>query len=315
MNEDNIPKTQIEAIRYFADPANCHSFISALRWADGVVKCSHCGSDKVGKFSGKRLVSNCKSCKKQFTIKTGTIFEDSALGLDKWLPAVWMIVNAKNGISSCELHRSLGVTQKTAWFMSHRIRLAIHEGSFNKMTGMVEADETFIGGKARFMHFDKKDGIKTGGNHMTAVMGLLERGTRDKASRVKVGVLKTRKKSELQGNVRKYVLKDSNVLTDALSSYDGLSADYVHEVIDHAKSYVNGHVHTNGLENFWALLKRSIKGTHVHVADFHLFRYLDEQAYKYNERKTEDSDRFVSALAGVVNRRITYKQLIGRDAE
>lgn len=311
MNE--IPKTQIEAIRHFSTPENCHNFMVKMRWSDGIVKCSHCGSDKVGKFSGKRFVSNCKNCKKQFTIKTGTIFEDSPLGLDKWLPAFWMVVNAKNGVSSCELARSLGVTQKTAWFMSHRIRLAIHEGIVKKMSGTVEADETFIGAKARNMHKSekKKKGIQTGGVSMTAVMGLLERGSREKASRVKVGVLKTRKRAELQGKVRKYVLEGSNVMTDSLRSYNGLSADYVHEVIDHAKAYVDGNVHTNGLENFWTLLKRSIKGTYVHCADFHLFRYLDEQAFRFNERKMEDSGRFVSALAGVVNRRITYKTLTG----
>ena len=281
------------------------------RWK-GKVRCPRCDSSKVGRFCGKRMVSNCKACKKQFTVKVGTVFEDSPLPLTKWLPAFWMIVNAKNGISSYEISRSLGVTQKTAWFMSHRIRLAIHAGSFDKMTGHVESDETFIGGKSRFKHKEKK-AKHTSWMAMTPVQGLLERHGPN-GSRVILKVLKGTRRRELQRNVREYVIKGSNVYTDALRSYIGLREDYAHKVIDHAECYAKGAVHTNGLENFWSLLKRSIKGTYVHVAPFHLFRYLDEQAYRFNERKEEDGTRFTKALASISGRRLTYAGLTGKTA-
>jgi transposase-like protein len=284
------------------------------------VECPRCGSKNIGALVESRRIWNCKGCKKQFSAKVGTIFEDSPLSLTKWLPATWLIVNAKNGISSCELHRALGVTQKTAWFMLHRIRLAMQEGSFDKFSGRVEADETFIGAKARNMHFKKRQervGTKTGGWHMTAVQGILERGTEEKASRVKLKVVPHVKRRELSGNVREYVLAGATLCTDALPSYKGLEEDYDHQVVDHATRYVNGHVHTNGLENFWSLLKRALKGTYVNVEPFHLFRYLDEQAYRYNERKHEDGDRgrFIDIVRSVVGKRLTYNKLIDLDGK
>jgi hypothetical protein len=268
-----------------------------------------------------RRVWNCKGCKKQFTIKVGTIFEDSPLGLDKWLPAVWMIVNDKNGISSCELHRGLGVTQKTAWFMLHRIRLAIQQGSMVSIGGegkRVEVDETYIGGLSRFMHKDRRDKtIKRPGQHdKTAVQGLLERNAKG-CSKVVAKVIPNARAVVVQGNIRKYVLKGTEVITDSLCAYKRLdqSGDYSHEVIDHAVAYVRGHVHTNGLENFWSLLKRAIKGTYVSVEPFHLFRYLDEQSFRYNERKNEDGDRgrFLAAIGGIFGKGLRYAKLIGKD--
>jgi transposase-like protein len=269
MNAIKFPETLQEAVIQFASLDACHDFMVAMRWPNGVT-CPRCHSKEVGKLSLPRRVWNCKGCKKQFTVKVGSLFEDSAIPLTKWLPAVWLIVNAKNGISSCELARHLDVTQRTAWFMSHRIRKALHNGSFEKMRGGIEADETFIGAKARNMHkAERALKVKgTGPIAMTPVMGLLERSERAKCSRVKLAVLKTRKKSELQSHVRQYVLKGSTVHTDALPSYNGLSDEYTHNVVDHAVEYVRGNVHTNGLENFWSLLKRTIKGTHVHVAPF-----------------------------------------------
>lgn len=308
----NQPETQLEAIVYFSDPLVCHEFMVKTRW-QGEVKCPRCGSSEVGVFSGKRMVSNCKSCKKQFTVKVGTIFEDSPLPLTKWLPAVWMICNAKNGVSSCELGRSIGVTQKTAWFMLHRIRKAMQDGSFDRMGGQVESDETFIGGKSRFMHKARKK-QHSGWKGMTPVQGLLERTAGSKASRVKLKVLKTTRSHEVQGNVREYVLKGSELHTDALRSYIGMNQDYVHQVIDHAICYAKGHVHTNGLENFWCLLKRTIKGTYVTVQPFHLFRYLDEQAFRFNERKDTDAGRFATALSGVFGRKVTFAALTGKEA-
>lgn len=314
--QDDMPETLHEAIRFFSQGDNALRIMVAKRWPNGVV-CPHCQTSNV-LFMVKASKWQCRDCRKQFTIKTGTIFEDSPIKLDKWLSALWLITNAKNGISSCELHRSLGVTQKTAWFMLHRIRLAMQSGTFEKMSGNVEVDETFIGGKARNMHKGQRKAKGTGPVAMTPVMGLLERTTERRASQVRLHVVETTRKPELQGHVRNYVLKGSEIHTDALKSYSGLCDEYTHNVIDHAVSYVNGNVHTNGLENFWSLLKRTVKGTYVSVEPFHLFRYLDEQSFRFNERKqdgkekTWDLQRFQLVLGGVFGKRVTYKKLTGK---
>src|SRR5947208_7096542 len=323
-NFDHIPETLTGAIRYFGDAEKCHDFMVAMRWSNEV-SCPNCGSKDIGKLvvvtknrKGEALkvprrVWNCKNCRKQFTVKVGTIFEDSPLGLEKWLPATWLIVNAKNGISSCELARDLGVTQKTAWFMLHRIRLAMQNGSLGKFSGRVEADETYIGAKARYMHKDKRTGVGHAGIKKTAVQGILERTTPDKHSRVVLTVVPNTRRPELCGNVREHVQKGSMVCTDALMSYDDLERDYDRRVIDHAISYAQGHVHTNGLENFWSLLKRALRGTYVNVEPFHLFRYLDEQAFRFNERKDDDQGRFIKALGGVVGKTLKYAKLIAAE--
>ena len=323
-NFDHIPETLTGAIRYFGDAGKCHEFLTAMRWPDKI-SCPHCGSENIGKLVLPRRVWNCKSCRKQFTVKVGTIFEDSPLGLDKWLPATWLIVNAKNGTSSCELARSLGVTQKTAWFMLHRIRLAMQEGSIVKMKGRIEADESFIGGLARNMHRGKREKMKslsTGGKRRargavgkTAVMGLLERNAPEKHSRVRVKVVETVRRHDLETQVREHVEKGSEVITDQLRSYNKLHDEYVHNVINHAECYAKGHVHTNGLENFWSLLKRGIKGTYVSVEPFHLFRYLDEQAFRFNERKDDDKGRFLKTIANFAGKRLMYSKLIGQGGD
>lgn len=270
--ENNFPETLVEATRYFGDAENCHAFLAEMRWG-GTVKCAHCGSEKVGIFSGKRKVSNCKACKRQFTVKVGTIFEDSALGLDKWLPALWMIVNAKNGVSSCELARSLGITQKSAWHMSHRIRLALEQGTFNKLGGIVEVDESYIGGAARFMH--KKDkkrrGITgAGANGKSIVMGLLERHSKrsKRPSRIIAEVVPYNDTLLSFSKVKKYVKRGAELHTDAAKHYGAFESEYLHKVVDHAECYVRDNVHTNGLENFWSLLKRTLKGTYTNVPLF-----------------------------------------------
>jgi transposase-like protein len=196
------------------------------------------------------------------------------------------------------LHRALGITQKSAWFLAHRIRLALQNGTFEKLSGEIEADETYIGGKVRNMHADKKRkrGRGTGGVGKAIVMGLLERNSKNKASAVKLKHVQNARRSTVQGEIRQHVAAGSHVFTDALPSYKGLNSDYVHKAIDHAKEYVRGNVHTNGLENFWCLLKRGIRGTYVSVEPFHLFRYLDEQAFRFNERETTDSERFLKAI-------------------
>ena len=236
--------------------------------------------------------------------------EDSPISLDKWLAAMWQIVNCKNGISSYEVHRAIGITQKSAWFLEHRIRLALKGSGLEKLSGEVEVDETFIGGKARNMHASKRARqiTGTGGKGKTAVMGILKRG-----GKIRTAVIENRKKKALQSEVRKHVEAGAALYTDALQSYSGLN-EFEHQVIDHAVAYVDGRIHTNGLENFWSLLKRGIGGTYVSVEPFHLFRYLDEQAFRYNHRKDmADSDRFSLAVSQIVGKRLTFNQLTGKE--
>lgn len=311
-NEDLQPTTLLEAIRYFADPDTCLKFVAHLRWPEGP-SCPRCTCHLV-RFLATRQVWACKRCKKQFSVKVGTVFEDSPISLDKWLCAIWMIVNAKNGISSYEIHRSLGVTQKSAWFMSHRIRLALQRGSFQKkLSGQVEADETYIGGKARNMHFDKRPPIVVTGRSTigkAVVMGLLER-----KGEVRVKVIDRLNAKTLQGVVKDHVAPGTEVFTDEFSSYRGLRHKYAHKVINHAETYVKGQIHTNGIENFWSLLKRGLKGTYVSVEPFHLFRYLDEQAFRFNARLGTDLDRFVAAVSTIGGRRLTYQSLVGQTCQ
>ena len=302
----DFPETLTEAIQYFADADRALEFVKAIHWPDGKVCCPKCRSDAVT-FMPKVRRWLCRECEGQFSVKAGTIFEESPLGFDKWLPAVWMIVNAKNGISSCELARALGVTQKTAWFMLHRIRCALKDQSNDKLSGEVEVDETFVGGKAANMHNDKRAArpYRTGPGGKAIVMGLLER-----KGRIKLKAIPTTKRPDLHPEIYKNVEPGSAVYTDACRSYRGLNSQYAHEAIDHAVCYVRDNVHTNGLENFWSLLKRTIRGTYVSVEPFHLFRYLDEQAFRFNERKNTDAGRFLLGIAGVIGRRLTYLNLI-----
>jgi transposase-like protein len=309
----NSPTTLLEAVGYFSNPENAFQFFVKVRWPKGVA-CPHCGSKDVT-FLANAKVWKCKTVhpRQKFSAKVGTIFEDSPIGLDKWLPAMWLASNCKNGISSYELHRALGVTQKTAWFMLQRIRLAMQNGNISKMSGTCEADETYIGAKARYMHKDKRTGVGHAGLKKTAVQGILERTTPDQNSRVVLKVVPNTRRPELCSNVREHVTKGSMICTDALMSYDDLEKDYDRRVIDHAISYAQGHVHTNGLENFWSLLKRALHGTYVNVEPFHLFRYLDEQAFRFNERKDDDQGRFVKALQGVVGKGLKYAKLIAAE--
>jgi len=227
---------------------------------------------------------------------------------------MWLLSNCKNGVSSYEIARDIHVTQKTAWFMDHRIRLAMHAGSFDKMTGEVEADETFIGGLARFMHKDQKAKIAgTGGAGKVAVMGLLERHGPDKHSRVKAKVVRNVQRDTLHNAIRDNVEPGSEMFTDAWVGYGGLEPAYTHKVIDHAEAYVKGNVHTNGIENFWSLLKRGLKGTYISVEPFHLFSYVDKQVFRFNSRKVSDGTRFAEALGDVTGRRLMYKHLTGKD--
>jgi transposase-like protein len=309
----HLPNSLSEAIRYFADPDVAHTFLVCLRWPHGVF-CPACNA-KNPMFLKTRRIYKCRDCGRQFSAKLGTIFEDSPLRLDTWLPAIWMLANSKNGISSYELARGLGVTQKTAWFMLHRIRLAMQSRTFRKMRGDVEADESFLGGAAKFMHFGKKKRVVrgTGGMDKVAVFGLLERGKGKKESRVAASVVSRIRKKDLQKQIREKVKLGSALFTDAFWSYKGLEKVYQHQVVDHAQAYVVGKVHTNGLENFWSLLKRTIKGTYVSVDPFHVAAYLDEQVHRFNNRGLNDRGRFVDVVRSIVDRRLSYRDLIGAD--
>jgi len=297
----------------FSDEDAAHDYIVQMRWPAGVC-CPRCGSTAVTYIKTRKLWK-CKDCveRKQFSVRVGTIFEDSKLKLGHWLVAIWQLVNCKNGISSYELARALGITQKSAWFMLHRARLALHVGSFDrKLIGHIEVDETYIGGRARYMHKDKVARLKAEPIMGKAVvMGLLDRHNGE----IRAFVVPSAHKRHLVGKIYENVEPGALILSDENQTYNMLYRHYAHEVINHAECYAKGHVHTNGLENFWSLTKRAIKGTYVAVEPFHLFRYMDEQTFRFNNRKTDDAERFHKAVRGCNRKRLTYNSLTGKDAE
>lgn len=302
MSEGKLPGTLLEAVRYFADLDVANEFVASLRWPQGPT-CPKCGgSDHY--FLAKRRLWKCKGCQRQFSVKVGTIFEDSPLGLDKWLPAVWLTVNSKNGISSHELARSLGITQKSAWFMLHRIRLVMRTGSFNKFEGTVEVDETYIGGKAANMHQGVRERRISGRGYSDKV-GV--QGARHRESgTVKAEILTG---EPLIANVAKWVEPRSVVYTDDAKGYRGLGRSFAHFSVVHDAEYVRGAVSTNGIENFWSLLERGLHGTYVSVDPVHLFRYVDERIFTYNLRDLTDLGRFSALLSTVADRRLRYSEL------
>ncbi|MGI8771575.1 MAG: IS1595 family transposase [Acidobacteriaceae bacterium] len=313
------PKTLQQAIIHFADTDNCVAFLIARRWPDGVVRCPTCGSEGV-KYVPTRRVWQCKTrhAKCQFSIKVGTIFEDSAIGLDKWLTAMWLVANSKNGISSHEVARSLGVTQKSAWHVLHRIRLTMKHGNASLLgeggNNPVEVDETYVGGKPKNMHKGARLKMKIGMNgyaEKATVMGMLARGTRE----VRAKVIPNAKRETLQKEILEQVGFGSTVYTDGWVGYDGLNRkQFVHETVNHMEEYVRGSVHTQGIENFWSLLKRGLNGTYVAVEPFHLDAYVDEQVFRYNNRRSKsDADRFNIAVTQILGKRLTYAELTGKN--
>ena len=305
------PKTLLEAIKFFSEYGNCRQFMIAIRWTDGVVRCPNCGSDNVLYMEKSNLYfCRAKHAKAKFSLKVGTVFEDSPIGLEKWLPACWLLSNCKNGISSYELHRALGVTQKTAWFMLHRIRVAMTDmtGKIGGDGKPIECDETFVGGKVQNMHRSKRIKSNAKGGNKAVVLGMLERG-----GRVKAKVIASRHKPNLSPAMTANVEAGANIVTDEFSTYGVLETPYNRQVVNHALEYVNGHIHTNGIENFWSLLKRGLKGTYISVEPFHLDAYVSEQVFRYNNRKdADDSTRFASCLMGIQGKRLTYSEITGR---
>jgi transposase-like protein len=310
----SLPATLVEAIRYFDDIDVCTQFVAEIRWPDGPV-CPDCGGTEHSYLTTRRLWK-CKACKRQFSVKVGTIFEDSSVKLKNWLAAIWLITNSKNGISSYELGKAIGVQQRTAWFMNHRIRLAMQMGTFDRIEGETEIDETFVGGKAKNKKNHERAARKAR-YHKSGVSPFESKalvvGARNRdAGTVAAEVVSNRTAKTLLPFVRKTVAPGSTIYTDSWSGYNNVAADgYTHEVIDHVETYVQGAVHTNGIENFWSLLKRSLHGTYVAVNPEHLFRYVDERVFSYNLRDLNDYDRFRAVLQRVTGRRLTYAELTG----
>jgi transposase-like protein len=309
---DKTPTTLLEAVTFFADPDRAHDYAVRLRWPDGVA-CPRqgCGSAAVV-FISTRKTWRCKECRRQFTAKTRTIFECSPIPFTKWLPAIWLLANTKNGTSSHELGRALGVTQKTAWFMFHRIREAMKADTREPLFGTVEADETFVGGRRRATMTTKLGFKKMAHGPFegkTTVFGMVQRGASKGKSRVRAMVVPNHKRSSLLPRIQENVLPGSAIYTDALRSYRGLGPDYQHEFIDHMVTYCEGVVHTNSIENFWSCLKRTLNGTYIAPRPFHLGAYVDEQVFRFNAREGKDADRFVTVLKNTDGRRVTYEEL------
>lgn len=309
----DTPKTLMETVRYFADPGVAETYMRNIKWPSGKITCPHCNSECIGEIATRNIM-RCKECRKQFSSRVGTIFESSPLGLDKWFVAVWAIANCKNGISSHELARAIGVTQKSAWFMLHRVRKAMEVGGLDKFEGPCEADATFVGGLSANMHKAKRGRVIRGRGAVgkTPVHGILERTSDDKPSRVRATVVR----GETDGgammlDIRRKVRIGATVYTDESRDYSGLCRSHVHAAVDHSREYVNGAIHTNGMENFWSLLKRSLGGTYVAVAPFHLNRYVSEQVFRFNERRMNDAGRFELAMRNVPGKRLTYRALTG----
>ncbi|MGA3032681.1 MAG: IS1595 family transposase [Terracidiphilus sp.] len=313
----HIPKTLLEAIRYYSDEQVCIDTVAEMRWHEGKPTCPKCGvmeGERRHYWLAAQKRWKCYACRKQFSVKVDTVFEDSPLGLDKWLVALWMLCNCKNGVSSHEISRELGIAQQHAWHMLHRLRVALQLPDGEKLGGVVEADECFLGGKVKNMHRSKRamlGGKKIGTKGKAVVVGMVERG-----GRVRAQVTVERSQAVLHPIIAANVAKDATLVTDEWGGYVGSAP--IHEVINHAVEYVNGHVHTNSIENFWSLLRRALGGTYVSVEPIHLQAYIHEQVYRFNFRSRKDekitnADRFALALSNVAGKRLTWTMLTGKE--
>jgi len=302
-----VPKSLQEAVLYYSSEAVCVEFLSQLFWGGEEKSCIKCGSTTVYGLR-TRPVYKCRDCKKQFSIKSGTVMQNSPLPITKWVPAIWMVVNCKNGISSCEMARALNVTQKTAWHMNHRIREAIANNSSTKLSGTVESDATYIGGLEVNRHKNKKRDAQ-GGSGKTIVFGAVERGGKVRSQAVEgTGIQST------ENDVLTHVAIGSTLYTDEATGYRNMGYVYDHATVNHSKEeYVRGEAHTNTIENYWSLVKRALKGTYIHIEPFHLDRYLQEQGFRYDNRKDNDSGRFVAAASLLFGKRLTYAELTGKN--
>lgn len=292
-----------------ASEDEARAFFEAQRWPDGPV-CPHCQSKNVLRLQGKSTrpgLLHCRDCRQQFTVKVGTIFEDSHIGLAIWLKAMGLICSSKKGISAHQLHRMMGVTYRTAWFMAHRIRFAMQQtGVKRKLKGVVEADETYVGGRPRYT--SRKHGrrpLKMSGH--TPVFAMVERD-----GEVRSGPVARVTANTLKGAIRDNVHKSSTIMTDEFKSYRGIGNDFdgYHHFVKHVdKEYVRGNVHINTAESYFALLKRGIHGTFHHLSKKHLHRYCSEFDFRWTTRKTDDASR-VKALAGLVQgKRLLYARV------
>lgn len=292
--------------KHLKDENAARKYLEAICWPNGPI-CPHCSATKIYRLKVKntqREVLKCAGCRKQFTVTVGTIFEDSHLPLTLWLQAFQLFCSSKKGMSAHQLHRMLGITYKSAWFMSHRIRHAVAEpmpqdklGGRGSQYTVVEVDETYIGGKRRQV----KHGSRS---HKTPVVALVERD-----GRVRSRVMKIVNAKNIKDMIRENVKKDSYIITDSFSGYRGLDKDFnYHEMVNHyAKEYVRGQIHTNTVEGFFSLLKRGLTGTFHHVSRQHLPRYLAEFDFRYNERKVTDLERSMAALKIVEGKRLQYR--------